>query len=158
MASSDIPRSRRISREIRGIHGAEGVDGPRPLFSGPQGRSIVMSSRLALSLIAAFPQSWPDPISRNASWIIRAAIRPHHQRLITHYGGLICRPPREHGQITPTVSASRCVVLRVSLCSKQTACQCFVSGRTRAKFGRLLPAVHLQCFKRLNFLGRSCAS
>jgi hypothetical protein len=148
MASSDIPRSRRISREIRGIHGAEDVDGPGPLFSGPQGRSIVMSSRLALSLIAAFPQSWPDPLAETPAGSSELRF-VHIISASSQIARSDCLPSCGHGQITPIVPASRCVVSR-PLVSAVSA------RRTRAKFGRLLPAVRLQCFKRLNFL--ECAA
>ena len=61
IASSDMPRSRRISREICGTHGAEVVDACTLIFSGLKDRSILTAKPFRLPLlIAAFLQKWPN--------------------------------------------------------------------------------------------------
>src|SRR6266852_1282783 len=61
IASSDMPRSRRISREICGTHGAEVFDACTLIFSGLKDRSILTAKPFRLPLlIAAFLQKWPN--------------------------------------------------------------------------------------------------
>src|SRR6266478_9702331 len=68
MASSDMPRSRRISWEIRGTHGADVVDTSSPIVSGPKDRSTLTAEPFRLPLvIACFPSEMAKRIRR--TWV-----------------------------------------------------------------------------------------
>jgi hypothetical protein len=138
IASSDMPRSRRISWESRcETHRAEVADASVLLFSRPQHRSILASTLFRLPLlIAAFLQSCPKSSGRTLVRSLGRRLRLHQERLVRNYAiRNDLRPPRAP-QFGSTPAFQVLVFDAVSRrISSVSAC------RARGKFGKVAPGV-----------------